>query len=131
MPYITCASRTTENQQLKRLILHIYADYDKRLGAYKPRRHRHQKEKGDCANHLKQQFSQNASNLVWVSDFTYIKAGGKWYFLCVIIDLFSRKVIAWHVSAKLDVNLVMTTFKKAYESRNAPYGLMFHSDRGS
>ena len=159
------ASRTTENQQLKRLILHIYADYDKRLGAYKtryilerdygirisvgrvyrlmqdidlpkmstdkPRHHSRQEENGNCANHLKQQFSQNAPNLVWVSDFTYIKAGGKWYYLCVIIDLFSHKVIAWHVSAKPDVDLVMTTFKKAYESRNAPYGLMFHSDRGS
>ena len=49
----------------------------------------------------------------------------------VLIDLFSRKVIAWHISAKPDVELVMTTFKKAYEARNAPYGLMFHSDRGS
>lgn len=159
------APRTTENQRIRRLILHIYADYDKRLGAYKtryilerdygirisvgrvyrlmrdmnlpkmstdrPGLHKRHEENGDCANHLKQQFSQDAPNLVWVSDFTYIKAGGKWYYLCVVIDLFARKVIAWHISAKPDVNLVMTAFQKAYETRNAPFGLMFHSDRGS
>ena len=102
-----------------------------KMSTDKPRGHRQQHDNGDCTNHLKQQFSQNAPNLVWVSDFTYLKAGGKWYYLCVVIDLFSRKVIAWHLSAKPDVELVMTTFKKAYNARNAPYGLMFHSDRGS
>lgn len=47
------------------------------------------------------------------------------------MDLFSRKVIAWNISAKPDVHLVMTTFKKAYDKRKCPKGLMFHSDRGS
>ena len=47
------------------------------------------------------------------------------------MDLFSRKVIAWHISAKPNVELVIITFKKAYKKRKAPYGLMFHSDRGS
>ena len=47
------------------------------------------------------------------------------------MDLFSRKVIAWHISAKPDVDLVISTFNKAYQKRNAPSGLMFHSDRGS
>ena len=46
------------------------------------------------------------------------------------MDLFSRKVVSWHLSSKADTNLVITTFRKAYENRNAPYGLMFHSDRG-
>lgn len=47
------------------------------------------------------------------------------------MDLFSRKVISWHISAKPDVDLIITTFKKAYPKRNCPSGLMFHSDRGS
>jgi len=159
------APRTIENQKIKSAILHIYADYDKRLGAYKiayipgrdygihisvgrvyrlmksmnlppmstskPRWKNSACEEGECPNHLHQEFSQDAPNLVWVSDFTYIKAGGKWYYLCVVIDLFSRKVISWHISGKPDVDLVMCAFKKAYQKRNAPYGLMFHSDRGS
>ncbi len=84
-----------------------------------------------CCNHLQQKFNQKAPNLVWVSDITYIKAGGIWYYLCIVMDLFSRKVISWHISSKANVELVITAFKKAYEKRNAPYGLMFHSDRGS
>ena len=89
-------------------ILHIYAHYNKRLGAYKithilqrdygipisvervyrlinslplPKMstqkpfHTHKRnEKGECTNHLQQDFNQKTSNLVWVSD-TYIKAG--------------------------------------------------------
>lgn len=47
------------------------------------------------------------------------------------MDLFSRKVIAWNISAKPDVDLVMTAFKKAYDERNCPKGLMFHSERGT
>ena len=159
------ANRTKENQEIAKTILHIYADYNKRLGAYKityvlwrdyginisvgrvyrlmktlqlprmstdkPRRHGNHSDNGDCTNHLHQEFNQKAPNLVWASDFTYIKAGGKWYYLCVIIDLFSRKVISWHISGKPDVNLVLTAFRKAYERRNSPSGLMFHSDRGS
>lgn len=47
------------------------------------------------------------------------------------MDLYSRKVISWHISVNADVKLVITAFRKAYEKRNAPYGLMFHFDRGT
>ena len=154
-----------ENQYIASLILHIYADYRKRLGAYKtavvlqrdygihisvgrvyrlmkslqlpkmstdkPAARRSASNDADFSNHLQQQFRQKAPNLVWVSDITYIKVNGKWYYLCIVMDLFSRKVIAWHISAKPDVDLVISTFNKAYQKRNAPSGLMFHSDRGS
>lgn len=79
-------------------------------------------------NHLHQEFNQKAPNIVWTSDFTYIKVGGKWYYLCIVMDLFSRKVISWHISGKPDVDLVITAFIKAYDKRNSPLGLMFHSD---
>ena len=84
-----------------------------------------------CCNHLQQKFNQKAPNLVWVSDITYIKADGKWYYLCIVMDLYSRKVISWHISANADAALTITAFRKAYQKRNAPYGLMFHSDRGT
>lgn len=102
-----------------------------KMSTAKPKSACRRTDNGECPNLLQQRFSQDAPNLVWVSDITYLKAGGKWYYLCVVIDLFSRKVISWHLSGKADVNLVMTAFQKAYKIRNSPHGLMFHSDRGT
>lgn len=102
-----------------------------RMSTEKPYHSYKHKDNGDCTNHLHQKFNQKSPNLVWASDFTYIKAAGKWYYLCIVMDLFSRKVISWNISGKPDVKLVMTTFKKAYARRNQPTGLMFLSDRES
>ena len=102
-----------------------------KMSTEKPRKHYKNPDSSNCTNHLQQEFNQTSPNIVWVSDFTYIKAAGKWYYLCVVMDLFSRKIIAWHISNKPDTDLIMTTFKKAYRKRNSPSGLMFHSDRGS
>ena len=101
-----------------------------KMSTDKPKHHRTPTDDAKCTNYLCQHFTQKAPNLVWVSDFTYLKVAGKWYYLCIIMDLFSRKIISWHISGKADVDLVRTTFLKAYKKRNAPYGLMFHSDRG-
>lgn len=102
-----------------------------KMSSDKPKQYALRSDTENCPNHLQQQFRQKAPNLVWVSDFTYLKAGGKWYYLCVIMDLFSRKIIAWNISSRPDVDLVMTAFQRAYKKRNTPYGLMFHSDRGA
>lgn len=84
-----------------------------------------------CNNEIKQNFTTDKPNLVWVSDITYVKVNGTFYYICVIIDLFSRKVISYGVSNKIDTQLVVNTFKKAYNIRNCPKNLIFHSDRGS
>ena len=47
------------------------------------------------------------------------------------MDLFSRKIISRNISNKADSNLIMSTFNDAYNKRNCPTGLMFHSDRGT
>jgi transposase InsO family protein len=102
-----------------------------KMSTDKPIRHSAPQDDSNLTNHLEQQFNPKAPNLVWASDFTYIKVNGKWYYLCIVMDLFSRKILSWHLSATADVDLVMTTFKQAYAKRAASYGLMFHSDRGS
>lgn len=71
-----------------------------RMSTKKPYHNNIHKDNGDCTNHLHQDFNQKSLNLVWVSDFTYIKASGKWYYLCIVMDLFSRKVISWNISGK-------------------------------
>lgn len=84
-----------------------------------------------CNNEIKQNFTTDKPNLVWVSDITYVKVNGYFYYICVIIDLFSRKVISYSVSNKINENLVIDTFNKAFSFRNSPENLIFHSDRGS
>ncbi|EKY01063.1 integrase core domain protein [Selenomonas sp. oral taxon 138 str. F0429] len=157
-------SRLKENQHIRRLILHIYADYDNCIGAYKmthilsrdygisissarvyrlmrsmtlpkpstvkPKR-TPQKDSGECHDLLRRQFHQSAPNLVWVSDFTYLRVNRTWYFLCIVMDLFSRKIIGWSLSSKHDTALIIAAFHKAYQSRNISYGLIFHSDHGA
>ena len=65
-----------------------------------------------CNNEIKQNFTTDKPNLVWGSDITYVKANGTFYYICVIIDLFLRKVISYAASNKSDTQLVVNTFKK-------------------
>ncbi len=82
-------------------------------------------------NKLKQKFQKNSPNQGWVSDITTIKVNYVNHFLCVIIDLFSRKIIYSNLSHTANTDLVRDTFSYAYEQRDKPISLMFHSDRGT
>ena len=62
-------------------------------------------------NHLKQEFNPPEPNMVWASNFTYIKVNGVWFYLCIIMDLFPRKIISWNISNKADSNLIMSTLR--------------------
>ena len=53
------------------------------------------------------------------------------YHVCVIIDLFSRRVIAHSVSMNMTEQIVREVFDRAFEFRNRPAGLTFHSDQGA
>ena len=81
-------------------------------------------------NLLKQKFYPDKPNLVWVSDITYVRVNNRFFYICVVIDLFAGKVIAYKTSSKIDSQLVLDTFYSAYYKRNSPTGIMFHSDRG-
>ncbi len=82
-------------------------------------------------NVLRQQFNVSEPNQVWVSDITCFAIKEKFYYICVVIDLFARKVIAHGVSVKNSTYLVTSTFKRAFTSRTPPEGLVFHSDQGT
>jgi len=66
-----------------------------------------------------------------VSDITYVRVGGKRHYVCVIIDLFAGKLIAWRASIKADATLTTDTLRLALTSRNMPKNVLFHSDRGT
>ncbi|MEY8521363.1 IS3 family transposase, partial [Lactococcus taiwanensis] len=81
---------------------------------------------------LKQEFNPKAPNQVWTTDFTYISIGSKRHvYLCAILDLYSRKCIAWKVSDKIDAQLACDTLKIALHKRKPKTPIIFHSDQGS
>lgn len=86
---------------------------------------------GYLKNKLNQKFSQSEPNKFWVSDTTSIWVANNRFHLCTIIDLFSRKVIAYRLSSQYNSSLTINTLKDAFEQRNRPTGVTFHSDKGS
>jgi len=81
-------------------------------------------------NLLNRQFMASAPNRVWVADTTYLPIIGRFLFLVVIIDLFSRKVVGWAIGDHLDAELSTLAFHRALVKRSPSAGLLFHSDRG-
>ena len=82
-------------------------------------------------NLLKQQFTVSRPNEVWVSDVTEVSFQGKKIYLCVIIDLYARKVVAYRVSNKNNTPLTKKTFDMAFKIREPKEELLFHSDQGA
>lgn len=80
-------------------------------------------------NLLKQQFTVTRPNEVWVSDVTYFKYNNTVFYICVILDLFARKVISHRISLNNSTQLTKNTFMTAYNERQ-PQDLIFHSDQG-
>ena len=82
-------------------------------------------------NILNQQFNPVSPNEVWVSDVTYFKLSGKTYYICVVLDLFARKLISLTISKRNSTWLTKTSLINAYKERNPdPSKLLFHSDQG-
>ena len=82
-------------------------------------------------NVLHRDFTAPEPDRVWVADTTYLPVVAGFIFLCVAIDLYSRKVVGWAVSDHLDAALSSETLRRALVARSPRPGLIFHSDRGS
>lgn len=83
-------------------------------------------------NRLDRDFHCGELGKRWVSDTTYIRAGGHWNYLTTIIDLADRKVVGWSLSEDMTTdNTVVKAWSMARRSRNIAEGFIFHSDRGS
>jgi len=81
-------------------------------------------------NKVKQEFVQPEPNLVWVSDITYARVKNRFCYVCIVIDLFSRRVLARRTAKEITSDLVWKTFEEAFERRKRPAGVTFHSDQG-
>jgi transposase InsO family protein len=70
-----------------------------------------------------------AVNQVWVADITYIRIRSSFVYLAAILDLYSRRVVGWAISKRIDTELCVTALGLALETRRA-HGCVHHSDRG-
>jgi transposase InsO family protein len=84
-----------------------------------------------AANILNRQFEAARPNQKWVSDITYIPTQQGWLYLAAILDLFSRKIVGWAMSACCDGTLVQNALHMALSRRQPSADLLHHSDRGS
>ena len=82
----------------------------------------------ELKNILDEQFNPERPNAVWCSDITYIWTIDGFVYLTSIMDLYSRKIIAWTLSKTLEVSCVIETIKKAKARRNIDKPLILHSD---
>lgn len=86
-----------------------------------------------AANLLDRNFTVHRSNAVWVGDITYIPTRQGWLYLATVLDLFSRRIVGWSMSAEMTAQLPVDALAMAWHSRSPgrDTGLIFHSDRGS
>lgn len=82
-------------------------------------------------NRLERNFKTDKPNRVWVSDITYIRVGTFWFYLCVIIDLYHRKVVGWCFADNMRTEILLEAYRQACRRERPGPGLIFHSDRGS
>jgi len=82
-------------------------------------------------NLLERQFFYAGPDQAWASDITYIWTLEGWMYLSVVLDLHSRMVVGWSMSARLDRSLVLDALSMAAGRRNPRPGMICHSDRGS
>lgn len=81
-------------------------------------------------NILDEQFNPEQPNAAWCTDITYIWTFEGFVYLTSIMDLYSRKIIAWTLSENMEVACVIDTIKKAQIARNGINPRIIHSDRG-
>lgn len=67
---------------------------------------------------------------IWVSDITFIPTGEGWLFLCIVLDLYSRKIVGWSMRSDMKAEIIMEAIKMALKARKPSPGLVFHSDCG-
>jgi transposase InsO family protein len=82
-------------------------------------------------NIVNRDFSPATADRTWTADITYIGTGEGWLYLAAVEDLYSRRIIGWSMSERIDSRLVVDALEMALAGRRPGEGLVAHSDRGS
>lgn len=121
---VTCSVRTV-SRRMQHMGLRVR--YAKKFKRTTDSNHAH----AVAPNHLSREFTVSAPNRVWVGDITYLRTTQGWLYLAVFIDLFSRRVVGWQLSERIDAKLVCDALQAAMLMRASPKGVLVHTDRGS
>jgi putative transposase len=86
----------------------------------------------DCAVYvnLAARMTLSGINQLWIADITYIRLQTEFVYLAVVIDRYSRKVIGWSLDRSLAARLTVAALQHAIAQRQAPPGVVIHSDQG-
>ena len=84
-----------------------------------------------ASNLLDQNFVADAPDQKWGVDISYVWTAEGWLYLAIVLDLFSRRIVGWHLSDRMKRGLAMDALRHAIALRQPSPGLIHHSDRGS
>ncbi len=82
-------------------------------------------------NIVARQFNVDKPNSVWVGDVTYFRLKGRTFYICAIMDIYSRLIIAYRIGTSNSTRLTKATMSDALAIRQPTAGLVFHSDQGA
>ena len=82
-----------------------------------------------AADQVRREFHAEEPNRLWVADITYVPTAEGFVYLATVLDVFSRKVVGWAMSARQTAALVSSALAMAVDTR-APRAVVLHSDRG-
>lgn len=137
-----CYGRPRIHAELKAQGIHVSQKRVARLmkqahiTAKAPRRRRPRTTLADAnhpvfANRLARDFTATAPNEKWMSDLTYIETDEGFLYLAGILDLYSRKMVGIAMADHMHTDLIEAALHMAWCEREAPTGVLHHSDRGS
>ena len=105
------------------------------IKAKRARRHKrtieHREDIAPVDNILNREFSTTKPNKKWVQDITFIETRQGWLYLAVVLDLYSRAIIGWSMSEKINGQLVLDALNMAIKQRVPNESVLVHSDQGS
>lgn len=95
------------------------------------RTQQHRMNQVAAQNILNREFYAGGPNEKWVSDITFIETRQGWLYLAIVLDIYSRAIVGWSMSNKIDGELVHNALNMAIEQRDVTSPVLVHSDQGS
>ena len=69
-------------------------------------------------------------NQQWVSDVTYLRVKGRWFYLAAVMDVYSRRILGWSLDKARTTSLTLSALRYALKGRRPERDMIFHTDRG-